>query len=231
MLKKILLIASTAAIFALSVFYGIRTYSRYAIGFTKVYVASHQLSQRKMIGMDDLYEIEVPKDFIGDDVYVELDDILGKYVRLSFSIPKDSFIYKGAVEEDIRDLSHSLLKENEVNYDLRVGDVDINGSTLGVNMLMDFYLTIKDRDRPISDLLLSNARITGLYDSSGKAIKEYDRDNRVYSISFAIDRDDVVIMNKALLLGEIRAVAGKDVYSDKARTMANEDSVLFEYLD
>ncbi len=231
MLKRILLAISCVMSFVLLVYFGIRTYSRYAIGFTKVYVASHQLSQRKILNEEDLYAIEVPKDFIGDDVYMGKEDIVGKYVKLSYTIPKDSFIYKGAVEEDIKDLSHTLLKKGEVNYDIDISDIDINSSSLAVNMLVDFYLTIKDRDKPISDLLISDARITGIYDSGGKAISDYDYESRPYSISFAVRKDDVIILNKALVMGDLRAVATDGTYRTDCQSKANKESILFEYLD
>ena len=38
---------------------------------------------------------------------------------------------------------------------------------------------------PISDILIENCRITGLYDYEGKIINDYDLDSRVGIISLA----------------------------------------------
>ena len=211
------------------VFLGIKYYTKYAVGYTAVYVASHNITQRTQISRQDLELIEVPKDYL-KDVYVDIDDIAGKYVKLSYSIPKGSLIYKSALEADIKDLAHTLLKENEVNYDLYTNDIKINTANLAKNMYIDLYLTINRHDRPISDILLSNARITGLYDANDKVINDYDGDTRVYIISIAIDKNDISILNKAQVLGNISCVVNKNTYSTNLKTGIDTDSELYAYL-
>lgn len=230
MIKKILIICSTLLLSAV-LFFGVKHYTKYKIGYTKVYVATHQLAQRSLLTEDDIKEIEIPKEYLTDDIYSNSEEIINKYVKLSYSIPKGSFIYKGAIESDIKDLANTLLKENEVNYDIYTSDIKINTANLNKNMYIDLYLTINNKDKPISDLLLSNARITGLYDSNNKQILDYDNDSRVSIISLAVNKNDVNILNKALVLGDINCVISNNVYKVNLSTVLNRNSQLFEYLE
>lgn len=231
MIKKILIIVVSTLLLAVGLFFGVRFYSRYSIGYTKAYIASHQISQRTKISIEDLQEIEVPKDYLTDDVYIDIKDIENKYVKLSYSIPKGSLIYKSALEDDIKDLANTLLREGEVNYDIYTSNVKINTANLSRNMYIDLYLTINNKEKPISDLLLSNARITGLYDSNNKLIKDYDLESKVSIISVAINKDDVKILNKAQVLGEINCVISNNTYSVNLQSQLNRMSKLFEYLE
>lgn len=231
MIKKILIITISTLLLAVGIFFGIRFYTRYSIGYTKTYVASHHINQRTMISEQDLLEVEVPKDYLKDDVYLNKDDILNKYVRLSCSIPKGSLFYKSCLETDINDLANTLLKENEVNYDIYTSNVKINTANLAKNMYIDLYLTINSKDKPVSDLLLSNARITGLYDSNNKPILDYDNDTRVAIISIAINADDVNVLNKAQVVGELNCVISNNAYKVNLSSLLNKKSKLFEYLD
>lgn len=231
MIKKILIITISTLLLTVGIFFGIRFYTRYSIGYTKTYVASHHINQRTMISEQDLLEVEVPKDYLKDDVYLNKDDILNKYVRLSCSIPKGSLFYKSCLETDIKDLANTLLKENEVNYDIYTSNVKINTANLAKNMYIDLYLTINSKDKPVSDLLLSNARITGLYDSNNKPILDYDNDTRVAIISIAINADDVNVLNKAQVVGELNCVISNNAYKVNLSSLLNKKSKLFEYLD
>ena len=229
--KKIVIVVSMSLILMSAAILGMRAYCRYAIGYTHIYVASHQLSQRTLIQEEDLKEIIVPKDYIDIDAYLDKEDILGKYVRLSHAIPKGSFIYKGAVEDDIKDLAHTLLKKGEVTYDVFVNDVEVNTANLSTNMYVDLYLTIHDKDKAISDLLLANCRIIGFYDSNGKQIKEYDNESRIYVFALAIRKEDVVILNKAMVLGDLKVVVNSYAYDDLLSSSQNSASTIYEYLD
>lgn len=231
MKKKVLIFIGSILLVGIMFGIGYVFYNKYRIGYVKVYIASHQLSQRTKINDSDLLEIEIPKDYLNDDVYINKDDIVDKYVKLSYSIPKGSFIYKGAIESDIKDLANTLLRENEINYDLYMSDVKINTANLAKNMYIDLYLTINTNDKPISDLLLSNARITGLYDSNNKQILDYDKDSRISIISLAVNKDDVNILNKALVIGNINCVINNNAYKTNLSTILNSQSEIFEYLD
>lgn len=228
-MKKKILIIFSIILFLFGLFFGFKFYVKYKVGYTKVYVASRQIPQRSKLSLDDLVEIEVPKDYLKDNVCLKLEDILDKYVKLSFTIPKDSLIYKTALEENINDLANTLLLENEVNYDIYLSDVKINTANLNKNMFIDLYLTINNKDILISDLLIENARITGLYDSNYKLINDYDKE-KVYVLSIAVKKEYVNYLNKARMLGELSSVINNSTYNNNKTSKLNTSSVLLQYL-
>ena len=230
MIKKILLIGIPVLVLGLSLFFSISAYQRYREHYVKVFVASHNIAQRKQLEKEDLLEMTVPKEYLSEDVYTSEEEILGKYVRLNYSIPKSSLFYKGFLESDIRDLALTLLKPGEVNYDIYVSEVKINSGYLGVGMYLDLYLTIGNLDKAYSDLLIEGCRITGLYDTQGRVIHAYDTESRTAIISIAIAKKDVAILNKALLLGNVNLVSGSNAYDDSRTAKLNETSFILEYL-
>lgn len=231
MIKKILLIIIPTTILAICLFLAIKAYQAYSLDYCIAYVASHQISQRTRIKDEDIIEVLVPKEYLSEDVFTSKDDILNKYVKLSYSLAKGSLFYKGALESDIKDLANTLLMNGQVNYDIYVNEVKINTGNLACNMYVDLYLTIDTNDKPLSDLLISNARITGMYDPNGKALRDYDNDSRVYIVSLAIDKKDVNVINKAMLVGEIKAIANSNTYDTMLYTIQNKSSAIYSYLE
>lgn len=231
MIKKIIVITISTMLLTVGLFFGVKLYSKYMIGYTKTYVASHFINQRNQIKEEDLLEVEVPKDYLKNDVYIDKKDIIDKYVKLCCSIPKGSLIYKSSIETDIKDLANTLLKEGEVNYDIYVNEVKINTANIAKNMYVDIYLTINNKDKPISDLLLTNARITGLYDNNNKLILDYDNSTRISIVSLAVNKDDVNVLNKAQVLGSLNFVISNNAYKVNLSSMLNVKSPLFEYIN
>ena len=127
-------------------------------------------------------------------------------------------------------MPHKLLNEGQINYDLYTNNIKINTANLGVNMYVDIYLTISNKDKPISDILIENCRITGLYDYEGKIINDYDLDSRVGIISLAIGKDDINILNKALKIGEISVYVSSNPYTTDISSNVVIESEVFEYL-
>ena len=231
MVKKIILIAIGRIILLASLFFAISAYFNYSEHYEKVCVASHQLYQRNRITEEDLKMIEVPKEYLGSDVYYRKEDVLGKYIRLSYSLAKGSLFYKGALEEDIKDLANTLLRKGEVNYDLYASEVKINSGGLSVDMYVDLYLTINNNnDKPLSDLLIKDCRITGLYDSQGKRIMNYDNETKAYIVTLAIQEEQVNILNKALMVGNISAIVNSETYDTDRYSVLNAQAEIIEYV-
>lgn len=230
MIKKISITLLLIVLLTGGLFVGYKIYDYHTSKYSTIYVASHQLYQRNQITIEDLEEIKVPRGIINDDIYTSKQDIIGKYVKLSYSIPKGSFIYKTSIEEDIKDLANTLLKNNEVNYDIYTSDVKINTGNLNKNMYIDLYLTINNKDKPVSDLLISNARIIGLYDVNNKAIYDYDVDSKVSIISLAINRDAINVLNKAQVVGDLNCIVSTNTYKTDLLSTINVSSPLLDYL-
>ena len=202
---------------------------RYTDRYVKVCVASHQLAQMTLIREEDLEEISVPKRMVNEDILSEKEDLIGKYVKLSCQIPKSSFFYKGALESEIPDLAGTLLMKDQVSYDIYVNEVRINTGSLQCGMYADVYLTVDDRQKPLSDVLIRNCRIIGIYDGSGKQILPYDRESRIQILSVALEKGDVTVFNTALHMGEITVLPSSDPYQTGTRSKLNLDCAVYPF--
>ncbi len=231
MIKKMLMIAIPVVLGSLCLFFSLDAWLRFRNEYVEVPVAAHRLFQRTRITEEDLTKVRIHKSVLNDDLYPDEEEIIGKYVKLSFSIPKGSFIWKGALESDIGDLSVSLLREGEVNYDLYVSEVKINTGGLDVGMNVDIYLSVKGNEGNVSDLLLSGCRITGLFDPQGREVMPYEGDRRVWLVSVAVMKEQVPLLNEALMAGTLSVLSGSDSYDPDARSILNEDSRVLIYLE
>lgn len=230
MTKRSILIIIPTILFLVTSIFSFLAYRNYSHIYKKAYVSTHILSQRKKISEQDLKEVLVPKEYLSEDVLINKNEIIDKYVKLSFSIPTGSLFYKSALEDNIKDYGNTLLMDNEINYDIYTSEVKVNTGALNVDMKVDVYLTIKDKDKALSDLLISDCPITGLYDANNKLIMSYDKDSRVNIMSLAIDSKYVPILNKALKLGDVNIVAGNNTYDSSLRSKLNEDCSLMSFL-
>ena len=230
MIKKILSIFIPVLIAVLSLSLSLISYLRYREIYVQVPVASHQLYQRSLLSKEDLSYIEVPKAFIQEDVLIDEDEILGQYVKLSYTVPKGSLIYKGALEKEIGDLALTLLQYGEVSYDLYTGEVKVNTGNLNVGNNVDIYLTIKTNEKTLSDVLLEDCRVIGLYDSQGRQIRSYETDARIAIVSIAVEKSHVNLLNKALMVGSVSVLMSDGTYEVNARAKANEEAEVFSYL-
>ena len=229
--KKILCIIPLIVILSLAIIYfGSDLLAIYKIGLTDVYVAASSIPQRTIISKDLLEIKKVPKVYIDNNIYTDLFNIEGKYVKLGSYIPKGSLIYKEALDDvdNMKDYVHMELKNGEVTYDLFARDIKVNPAHLLKGMNADLYLTI-NRKEIVSDLLISNVRIIGLYDVNNKEIKDFDKDSTLGTISIAVKKNMVPYLNKAIAIGEVSMLIGSDLYDNKSSTM-NSSSIIFNYL-
>ena len=200
------------------------------LAMTEVCIAAYDLPPRTPITEKELTRLKVPEAYLNENVLSE-DEIMGKSVRIDSLIPKGSFIYRGAVEEteNMKDRISADLKEGEVGYDIYVNDIKVNQSYLLRGIYVDIYLTV-NKDRVLSDLLLNNVRIIGLYDIRHNEIKDYDRESVLESICLAVPKDCVSYLNRAAVIGDLSISVGDNIYRD-VPTRLNTEGDIFEYLD
>lgn len=198
------------------------------LGLRDVYVSAYDIEERTLMEESYLRKIKVPGAYISDDVYTLKEDIEGKYTRVSSFIPRGSLIYKSFLEsaDDMNDASIMSLKEGEICYDLSVRDIDVNPATLIKGMNCSLYFTLSGKD-VVSDLLIENARIIGLYDMANKPLVD-DR-SALNTVSLALKSEMVPYLNKALELGRIKLTVGYNPYGDK-ETVINLNETILKYL-
>lgn len=230
--KKLSIVILLSILLSFSIVAAIKIYADLRLGLTSVYVASHNIGHRSEISIEDVKEILVPKDYLSKDIYLEKDDILNKYVKVNHSIPKGSFFYKSSLEasDTMNDYAHTVLEKGQSTYDLNIKDINVNPAHLKTGMRINLYLTL-DEDKPISDILLKNALITGMYDHKYQMINELSDEGDIEIISIAVNTGDIIYLNKALLLGKISLVVSDDTYEENLTCCIIKDSLVFPFLD
>lgn len=224
--KKIIVVLS---VFVLLIG-GMLLYCRRKLELIKVPVATYSLGKRALVDESTYKLISVPKRYLNSEVVVDREDLNNKCVRIDGFVPKGSFFYK-SVLDDIGIIEDKLtydLREDEVAYDININDLKVNQAYLKEGMYVDIYLTIS-KDRVLSDLLISNVRIIGLYDLNHKKILDFDNSAVLHNIILALPNDAVSYINKALAIGSLNAVIGKDCYQDVGSKL-NDESMVFNYL-
>lgn len=231
MSKKHIIVLLLHVLFVALLVLGTLYYLNTRLETTKIYVAKYDLTNRTQISESEIEEIEVPAYYLTNEVIKDKEEIVGKYVKINALIPKGSFFYKGVLDsiENMKDALVSELSNGEVSYDIPSNKINVNQAYLKKGMYVDLYLTI-NKDRVVSDLLINNIKIIGLYDINNKEIKDYDNESLLKTISFAIPKDSVNYLNKALVVGELNLVVGDNAYND-IKSSLNKTSSIFEYLD
>ncbi len=196
-----------------------------------VYIAKYSLNNRTLISENEIEKVSVPKCYLNENVIINKEDITNKYVKINTLIPRGSFFYKDAIEdyESIKDKLNNELLDDEVNFDLNATSINVNQSYLTKGMYIDLYLTIDKNNKVLSDLLINNVRIIGLYDINHQEIKDYDDKSVLQSICLAVPKDSISYLYKAQVVGQLSVVVGSSSYQNIKSTL-NKEADIFEYL-
>lgn len=210
---------------------GIYFYCEKKLEIKEVYVAKYNLSNRSLISEEEIEIKRVPLSYLSEEIYLNKEDIVGKYVKINTIVPKGSFFYRGALDtlDNMKDKLASDLLTGEVSFDIYARDIKANQAYLLKGMYVDLYLTI-NKDRVLSDLLINNLKIIGLYDINHNEIKDYDNNTILETIVLAVPKEAVSYLNKAQVIGELSLVIGENTYKD-VKTELNKSATIFEYLE
>lgn len=195
-----------------------------------VSVASHDLKARTLITEEDLKTIEVPRVYLTEQVLLDADQIIGKYVVLDGFIPDGSLIYQQMTENlsDAIDSPSLLLKENQAVYTLDMNLVSSAGNTLKIGQRIDLYGTLKENRNTLVDLLLSQVRIVGLKDKNGIDV---DGNSKLLPkvMLLALDRIAVPYLTKLNALGEI-TISPTSYELNEDECLLHTDTALWDHL-
>lgn len=231
MSKKRLIVLLLNIIFICLLIFGAKLYCDKRLEMKKAYIAKYDLVNRTLISDDEIEEVLVPSNYLNKEVLTKKEEIIGKFVKINTIVPKGSFFYNGALDElsNMKDSINSSLNEGEVSFDIPANKISVNQAYLLKGMYVDLYLTV-NKDRVVSDLLINNVKVIGLYDINHKEIKDYDNESLLGTLSLAVPSNSVSYLNKAMVVGELSVVVGNNTYSD-VKTSLNKTADIFEYLD
>ena len=229
--KKTLIKIVLFLLFIVLIVLGMYAYCQKKLEIKDVYVAKYNLSNRTLINEDVIEVKKIPISYLNEEVYLNKEDIIGKYVKINTIVPKGSFFYRGALDDldNMKDRLTSDLLDGEVSFDIYSKDIKANQAYLLKGMYIDLYLTIS-KDRVLSDLLINNLKIIGLYDINHNEIKDYDDNATLETIVLAVPKEAVSYLNKAQVVGELNVVIGENTYKDVTSKL-NKSASIFEYLE
>ena len=224
--KKLILFGVFILLIVLSFILGrLEVINKYKL--VDVPVTSEYLESRTLIKNKDIKHVKVPSSLLNEDMYLSEGEIIGKYVSASTPINEGSFFFRNMVDDvsNMNDASLFEVSNDEVVYELFVKNIDVNAAHINNNMYVDLYLTI-EKPEIISDLLISNTKICGLYNNNYEDINRDDKRNNLSIISLVIKADMIPLLNKAQLVGKLSIVPSSDPYGQKSMSINKEGEIM-----
>lgn len=210
--------------------YGISIiYINHELELVEVYVANDNLVARTQIDQNSIKLIKIPKAYLSDQVVLNKNDIVGKYVKLNTSIPEGSLVYESSIErlDDTIDKPALLLKVNQAVFALDVNMSSTAGNTIQAGSKIDIYGTIKNNRETIVDLLFKQVRVLSIKDKNGNEVD--NKTNQVPKIMLiAVDQEEIPILTKVIAVGDITITPTSEFFSEDECILY--DSILLGYL-
>jgi pilus assembly protein CpaB len=190
---------------------------------------------------DDMVNVrKVPAAALPPNAITKKEDIVGKYTLYGYGLPVNSYFYKDKVlsKNEMPNASVLKLKNGEFAFPLLV-DLETslgNGIVPDTKVDLAFRGVITDpktqEKKPIYGIIAENVRVTSVKDSKADPVfgdeksKQKDQQNppltKLYT--FAVDSELNEILNKAMLLGDVRPVA-KGAKDGKLTTLTTKETV------
>lgn len=227
--RVVLCFVSLVGILALG--YGsFRLFVKMKLDVKTTYVASHSISPRTIISENDLLEVEVANAYLINNAYIDKSEIVGKITDIQGTIPAGSPFYKSMLYEvdKINDQATSLLKEGQTAYTMNTEMYKVSSFTIGNRV--DLYLSLNDKDNPLTGRILKNARILSIKDNHGLSIENEESTGIPYYIELAINESDISWLTLAESVGEIRLFLSSNQTNPSLEAELDEESETFMYL-
>ena len=227
--RVVLCFVSLVGILALG--YGsFRLFVEMKLDVKTTYVASHSISPRTIISESDLLEVEVANAYLINNAYIDKSEIVGKITDIQGTIPAGSPFYKSMLYEvdKINDQATSLLKEGQTAYTMNTEMYKVSSFTIGNRV--DLYLSLNDKDNPLTGRILKNARILSIKDNHGLSIENEESTGIPYYIELAINESDISWLTLAESVGEIRLFLSSNQTNPSLEAELDDESETFMYL-
>ena len=103
-----------------------------AIDLIKVPFANKTIYSHYMINEEDIEWREIPKNYIDENILINKDDVIGKYVSLDSKIAQGSLFYDDYLieKEEVDALPGLLLKEQQIAFPLSMNLLKSSGNTI-----------------------------------------------------------------------------------------------------
>lgn len=217
------LVALTGAVVVLWNTWGLNYMVNKEVDPVEVYFSNTDIPAGTQITEEMINVREVPKAALPPNVITDKEDIVGKYTLYGYGISTNSFFYEDKVltKDEMPNASVLKLKTGEFAYPLLV-DLETslgNGIVPDTKVDLAFRGTVLDKEsgekKPIFGIIAENVRVTSVKDNNASAVFS-DENSKGRSqedlpltklFTFAVSEELNEILNKAMLIGEVRPIA------------------------
>lgn len=189
----------------------------------EVYFSSGDIPAGTQITENMINVREVPQAALPPNVITKKEDIVGKYTLYGYGISANSYFYENKVlsKDEMPNASVLKLKSGEFAYPLLV-DLETslgNGIVPDTKVDLAFRGTVVDKEtgekKPIFGILAENVRVTSVKDNNASAVFSDENSKGrgqeelplTKLFTFAVDAKLNEVLNKAMLIGEVRPIA------------------------
>lgn len=192
----------------------------------KVPVAVHSINPTTQLISNDITYITMPNNLIGDNVILDVNEIIGRYTNLNATIPKGSMFYEDLIVGSekipgnwIEQLDNA---SGELGYYMPVDLESTLGNSILPNTYIDIYLRAKNENGLIMfGKLLENVKVLVVHDANGNNVfQSSDQIGVPARIGFAVNQDVYILLKKAEYLNL------EFVLLPKGQTMPSSDYVV-----
>ncbi len=230
-IRKVIVCIACCFVIVFLFFFMAELYAEKEIDVQTAYMASHDINPRTRIEEKDIVSVPVAKAYILNHAVTDKAKIIGKYTDIQGKIPAGSLFYDSMLtdEKDMPDHPSAMLKEGQAAFGIKT-DAASMGS-LSPGQRADIHLSVTKEDHSvINGCLVEHARIISLKDHQGKEMDPKDDTSVPYMIEFAVNREDLDILELAEASGEFHIYVNSDTYDTSNESHLKEDSEVTGYL-
>lgn len=230
--RKALLVITCCFVMVFLFFFMTKLYAENEIDVETAYMAAHDINPRSRIEEKDIVSVPVAKAYILNHAVTDKSEIIGKYTDIQGKIPAGSLFYESMLidEKDMPDHPSAMLKEGQAAFGIKADAASIGSLLPGQRA--DIHISITKEDHSvINGCLIEHARIISLKDHQGKEMNLKDDTSVPYMIEFAVNREDLDILELAQASGEFHIYVNSDAYDTSKESQLKEDSDVTVYLN
>lgn len=230
-IRKAMVCIACCCVIVFLFFYMAKIYAEREIDVQTAYMAVHDINPRSKIEEKDIVSVPVAKAYILNHAVTDKSEIIGKYTDIQGKIPAGSLFYESmlADDRDMPDHPSAMLKEGQAVFGIKTDAASIG--SLSPGQRADIHVSITKEDHSvINGCLIEHARIISLKDHQGKEMDSKDETSVPYMIEFAVNREDLDILELAETTGEFHIYVNSDTYDTSNESHLKEDSEVTMYL-
>lgn len=163
-----------------------------AVNPTTIPIATRDIAATEEITADDIELVEIGSEFLsGADVYINADDLVGKYVNTGTSIPAGGMFYTSQVVEK-EELPNSIFDEipdGYTIYQLRVNNESTYANSIFPGDRIDLWMTTTQDGLIYFGEFIRGIEVLAVRDSSGENVFDVTSGRTPAWLLFAVPTD------------------------------------------